>query len=58
MAVIYICDKCKKEFKQPLDRVVFEDGVLDLCAKCRNSIEESVREYRRSKLKSILNKKK
>jgi len=44
MAKRFICDKCKKEFPQPLDEEKYKDihgewHVFDLCAPCRKSLE-------------------
>lgn len=45
MAKIFICDDCKKEFPQPLDEEKYKDihgewHVFDLCAPCRQKLEE------------------
>jgi hypothetical protein len=41
---VFICDKCKKEFPQPLDEEKYLDEhgewrVFDLCAPCRKGLK-------------------
>ena len=58
MSKLYICDKCGKKFKQPLDEVRITVGnkfyVLDLCAVCRKKIDDEIRTYRINKLKKLI----
>jgi hypothetical protein len=50
---IYICDRCKKEFPQPLDEEKYKQGnewfTLDLCAACRKELkaqkEKPIKEF-------------
>jgi len=44
MTKIFICDKCSKEFPQPLDEEKYKDihgewHVFDLCAPCRADLK-------------------
>jgi len=54
--ITYICDKCKKEFKQPLDQVISDGLVLDLCAPCRTVIKKDIEDYKKEKYSSIKKK--
>lgn len=44
MSKIYGCDKCGREFPQPLDEIKYKDEhgiwhVFDLCAPCRKKLK-------------------
>ena len=54
--ITYICDKCKKEFKQPLDQILLDESSLDLCAPCRKLIHEDIKAYKKKKYADIKKK--
>lgn len=44
MSRLFICDKCKAEFPEPIDQELYKDEhgnttMVDLCAPCRKDIK-------------------
>lgn len=58
--IIYVCDSCQKEFKNPLDEIQVQDKKtikkIDVCAECKSNLEDNVDSYRKSKLLEVLKK--
>ncbi|MCK9370359.1 hypothetical protein M0R04_10665 [Candidatus Dojkabacteria bacterium] len=56
MAKRFICDKCSKEFPQAIEEEKIKDihgvwKVYDLCAPCKNSLEEKKEKARKDFVK-------
>jgi len=61
MTKIFVCDKCKKEFPQPLDEEKYKDEhgnwhVFDLCAPCRGELDTDKKKPEKDYFEAILKK--
>lgn len=62
MSKLFMCDRCGKQFSQPLDEEHFKDAsgelrTFDLCAPCRAVLKNDRLDVNRKYFNELLNKK-